>query len=102
MPTATEQKPSDKLIKALKQILSVPKKEFDRRGLAYKQQRKIKSHHRHRYDDFRLGQPPVLPKVPDISGRGSSNSTTTTIALATFRWLAACFAPMSINTLNAI
>jgi len=48
MPTATEQKPSDKLKKALKRILSIPKKEFDRRGLAYKQQRKIKSHHRHR------------------------------------------------------
>jgi hypothetical protein len=48
MPTATEQKPSDKFKKAMKQILSVPKKELDRRELQYKEQRKIKSHHRHR------------------------------------------------------
>ena len=48
MPTATEQKPSDKFRKAMKQILSVPKKELERRELEYKEQRKIKSHHRHR------------------------------------------------------
>src|SRR5439155_9831710 len=36
MPTATEQKPSDKFKKAMKQILSVPKKELDRRELQYK------------------------------------------------------------------
>jgi hypothetical protein len=48
MPTSTEQKPTDKFKKAMKQILSVPKKELDRRELQYKEQRKIKSHHRHR------------------------------------------------------
>ncbi|HEV3393478.1 MAG TPA: hypothetical protein VG103_08230 [Chthoniobacterales bacterium] len=48
MPTATEQKPSDKFKKAMRQILSVPKKELDRRELEYKEQRKVKSHHRHR------------------------------------------------------
>jgi hypothetical protein len=48
MPTATEQKPSEKFRTAMKQILSVPKKELDRRELEYKEQRKIKSHHRHR------------------------------------------------------
>jgi hypothetical protein len=46
--TATEQKPSEKFRKAMKQILSVPKKELERRELEYKEQRKIKSHHRHR------------------------------------------------------
>jgi len=46
--TATEPKPSEKFRKAMKQILSVPKKELDRRELEYRQQRKIKSHHRHR------------------------------------------------------
>jgi len=48
MPTATEQKPSEKFQKAMQKILSVPKKELERRELEYKQQRKIKSHHRHR------------------------------------------------------
>jgi hypothetical protein len=50
MPTAIHQiqKPSDKFRNAMKQILSVPKKELDRREAEYKQQRKIKSHHRHR------------------------------------------------------
>jgi hypothetical protein len=48
MPTATEQKPSDKFKKAMKQILSVPKKELDRREWEYKAQRKIKNHNRHR------------------------------------------------------
>jgi len=48
MPTATEQKPSEKFRNAMKQILSVPKKELARRELEYKEQRKIKSHHRHR------------------------------------------------------
>jgi hypothetical protein len=48
MPTATEQRPSEKFRKAMKQILSVPKKELERRELEYKQQRKIKSHNRHR------------------------------------------------------
>ena len=48
MPLATEQKPSEKFRKAMKQILSVPKKELDRRELQYKAQREIKSHHRHR------------------------------------------------------
>jgi hypothetical protein len=47
MPT-TEQKPSEKFRKAMKQILSVPKKELERRELEYKEQRKIKSQHRHR------------------------------------------------------
>jgi hypothetical protein len=47
MPTV-EQKPSEKFKKAMKQILSVPKKELDRRELEYKEQRKIKNHHRHR------------------------------------------------------
>jgi hypothetical protein len=46
--TATDQKPSEKFRKAMKQILSVPKKELERRELQYKEQRKIKSHHRHR------------------------------------------------------
>jgi len=48
MPTATEQNPSDKFKKAMKQILSVDKKELSRRELEYKEQRKIKSHNRHR------------------------------------------------------
>jgi len=50
MPTAIHQiqKPSEKFRNAMKQILSVPKKELDRRETAYKEQRKIKSHHRHR------------------------------------------------------
>jgi hypothetical protein len=48
MPTATEQKPSEKFRKAMKQILSVPKKELDRRETEYKEQRKIKNQHRHR------------------------------------------------------
>jgi len=48
MPTATEQKPSEKFRKAMKQILSVPKRELDRRETEYKAQRKIKNHHRHR------------------------------------------------------
>jgi hypothetical protein len=48
MPTATEQKPSEKFRNAMKQILSVPKKELERRELQYKQQREIKNHHRHR------------------------------------------------------
>jgi hypothetical protein len=43
-----EEKPSEKFRKAIKQILSVPKKELDRRELEYKEQRKIKNHHRHR------------------------------------------------------
>jgi hypothetical protein len=47
VPTATEQKPSEKFKKAMKQILSVPKKELDRREAEYKEQRKIKNHHRH-------------------------------------------------------
>jgi hypothetical protein len=45
---ATEQKPSEKFRKAMKQILSVPKKELERRELEYKQQRRIKTHNRHR------------------------------------------------------
>jgi hypothetical protein len=48
LPAATEKKPSEKFRKAVKQILSVSKKELARRELQYKQQRKIKSHHRHR------------------------------------------------------
>jgi len=48
MPTATEPKPSEKFRKAMRQILSVPKKELERRELQYKEQRKIKSHNRHR------------------------------------------------------
>jgi len=48
MPTATEQKPSEKFKIAMKRILSVPKKELERRELEYKQQRKIRSHNRHR------------------------------------------------------
>jgi hypothetical protein len=48
MPPATEQKPSEKFRKAMKQILSVPKKELERRELEYKQQRKIRNHNRHR------------------------------------------------------
>jgi len=48
MPAVTEQKPSEKFRKAMKQILSVPKKELDRRELQYKEQRKIKNHRRHR------------------------------------------------------
>jgi hypothetical protein len=48
VPAATEQKPSEKFRKAVKQILSVSKKELTRRELQYKEQRKIKSHHRHR------------------------------------------------------
>jgi len=48
VPTATEQKPSEKFKNAMKQILSVNKKELDRRELQYKEQRKIKNHHRHR------------------------------------------------------
>jgi hypothetical protein len=32
----------------MQKILSVPKKELERRELEYKQQRKVKSHHRHR------------------------------------------------------
>jgi len=47
MPTATEQKPSEKFKKAMLKILSVPKKELDRREAEYKQQRKIRSHNRH-------------------------------------------------------
>ncbi|HYR23369.1 MAG TPA: hypothetical protein VEP30_10675 [Chthoniobacterales bacterium] len=43
-----EESPSDKFKKAMKQILSVPKKELDRRELDYKEQRKIKSYNRHR------------------------------------------------------
>jgi len=48
MPTAAEQKPSEKFQRAIRKILSVPKKELDRRELQYKEQRKIKNHHRHR------------------------------------------------------
>jgi hypothetical protein len=48
MPTITEPKPSEKFKRAMRQILSVPKKELERREVQYKQQRKIKSHHRHR------------------------------------------------------
>jgi hypothetical protein len=48
MSELIEQKPSEKFRKAMKQILSVPKKELERRELQYKEQRKIKSHHRHR------------------------------------------------------
>jgi len=48
MPAATEQKPSEKFRKAMRQILSVPKKELERRELQYKEQRKIKNHNRHR------------------------------------------------------
>jgi hypothetical protein len=48
MPTTTEQNPSDKFKKAMKQILSVPKSELARREAEYKAQRKIKNHHRHR------------------------------------------------------
>jgi hypothetical protein len=47
VPAATEAKRSE-FRKAVKQILSVSKKELARRELQYKQQRKIKSHHRHR------------------------------------------------------
>ncbi len=42
------EKPSEKFRNAVKQILSIPKKELERRELQYKQQRKIKSHNRHR------------------------------------------------------
>jgi len=48
MPAATEQKPSEKFRKAMRQILSVPKKELERRELQYKEQRKIKNHNMHR------------------------------------------------------
>jgi hypothetical protein len=48
VPIVTEQKPSEKFKRAIKQILSVPKKELERRELQYKQQRKIKNHNRHR------------------------------------------------------
>jgi len=50
MPTAPHQiqKPFDKFRKAMKQGQLAPKKELDRREAEYKQQRKIKSHHRHR------------------------------------------------------
>jgi hypothetical protein len=50
MPTAIHQiqKPSDKFRNAMRQILSVDKRELDRREAEYKKQRKIKSHHRHR------------------------------------------------------
>jgi len=48
MPTAIEQKPSEKFRKAMKQILSVLNKELESSELEYKQQRKIKNHHRHR------------------------------------------------------
>jgi hypothetical protein len=42
-------KPSDKFKKAMKQILSVPKKELERRELEYKNGRKQhKSHKQHR------------------------------------------------------
>jgi hypothetical protein len=50
MPTAIHQvqKPSDKFRNAMRQILSVDKRELDRREAEYKEQRKIKSHKRHR------------------------------------------------------
>jgi hypothetical protein len=50
MPTAVHQiqKPSTKFRSAMKQILSVDKRELDRREAEYKKQRKIKNHHRHR------------------------------------------------------
>jgi len=48
MPATVEQKPSEKFQKVMRKILSVDKKELNRRELEYKQQRKIKSHHRHR------------------------------------------------------
>ena len=47
-PKLTEPKPSEKFRKAMKQILSVPKSELTRREAEYKEQRKIKSHKRHR------------------------------------------------------
>jgi len=45
---AKEGKASEKFKGAMHQILSVPKREVDRRELEYKQQRKIRSRHRHR------------------------------------------------------
>jgi hypothetical protein len=50
MPTAIHQiqKPSAKFRNAMRQILSVDKRELDRREAEYKEQRKIKSHKRHR------------------------------------------------------
>ena len=42
------QKPSEIFLKAVRQILSVPKSELNRREAEYKEQRKIKNHHRHR------------------------------------------------------
>jgi hypothetical protein len=50
MPTAIHQiqKPSAKFRNAMRQILSIDKRELDRREAEYKKQRKIKNHHRHR------------------------------------------------------
>jgi len=48
VPAATEEKRSEKFRKGVRQILSASKKELARRELQYKQQRKIKSQHRHR------------------------------------------------------
>src|SRR5438132_10072957 len=48
VPAATAQKPSERFRKAVKQTFTVSKKELARRELQYKEQRKIKSHHRHR------------------------------------------------------
>jgi len=50
MPAAIHQiqKPSAKFRNAMRQILSMDKRELDRREAEYKQQRKIKNYHRHR------------------------------------------------------
>lgn len=48
MPTATEQKPSEKFRNAVKQILSVPKNELLRREVEYRNARKNRNRKRHR------------------------------------------------------
>jgi len=50
MPTAIHQiqKPFDKFRALTKKVMAVPHAEIEKRETQYKEQRKIKSHHRHR------------------------------------------------------
>jgi hypothetical protein len=41
-------KPFERFRQFTKQVMTVPKAEIDKREIEYKQQRKVKSHHRHR------------------------------------------------------
>lgn len=48
MPKAESQKPSEKFRKAMRQILSVPKSELERREAEYRNGRKLKTKSKHR------------------------------------------------------